>query len=347
MKKVGILTIFNEYNFGNRLQNYAVQEILRKQGIDVETIKYIGIYDRKPEQDTKQARERLERFKEFNNQHMKFADEILYKEYEAPQKLMQDYDYIIIGSDQIWNFTFDKIFCDKVFGSFVPKTKRISFSASFGVNYVPKEGTETYNICKKYLQEVNTISVREHAGVDIIKELTGREDVELLIDPTMMLGKDEWEKIMKKPQELKTDKFILKSFLGSTHSRCYEQLQKIAEENGCEIIDISNKNSPFYNVGPAEFLYLEKNAFFIATDSFHSCVFAMLFSSPFIVVERDDEEESMHSRIETLLGRFNMENRIYNGEITKEMQVIDNQHIFPILEQEKDKVIQFLEKALL
>lgn len=346
MKKVGILTLFGEFNFGNRLQNYAVQEVLKKQGLEVETIKYIGLSAKMADTDTKQAIERLEKFKEFN-QYIKFADEILYVENKAPQQLIDNYDYIVIGSDQIWNFTYEKIFCDKIFGSFVQKDKRISFSASFGVNYTPKKETKTYEICKKYLQEMKAISVREHAGVDIVKELTGRNDVELLIDPTMMLDKADWEKVMKRPKKLTKDKFILKSFLGNTHEGCYEQLKKIAEEQECEIIDISNPNSPFYNVGPAEFLYLEKNAYLIATDSFHSCVFAMLFSTPFIVVERDDEEESMHSRIETLLSKFQLENRIYNGEINMERLQEDYQHIFPILEKERNKVIQFLDKALL
>ena len=163
----------------------------------------------------------------------------------------------------------------------------------------------------------------------------------------MMLDKADWEKIMKRPKDLTKDKFILKSFLGNTHDGCYEQLQRIAEEQGCDIIDISNPNSPFYNVGPAEFLYLEKNAYLIATDSFHSCVFGMLFSTPFIVIERDDEEESMHSRIETLLGKFQLHNRIYNGRIDMEKLQEDNQHIFPILEEERKKVVQFLDKTLL
>ena len=40
MKNVGIVTLFGEYNFGNRLQNYAVQQVLEKNGLNVETIKY-------------------------------------------------------------------------------------------------------------------------------------------------------------------------------------------------------------------------------------------------------------------------------------------------------------------
>ena len=35
MKKAGIITLFGEYNFGNRLQNYAVQEVLKRFDLDV------------------------------------------------------------------------------------------------------------------------------------------------------------------------------------------------------------------------------------------------------------------------------------------------------------------------
>lgn len=347
MKKAGILTLFGEFNFGNRLQNYAVQEVLKKQGLEIETIKYIGLEDDIPITNTKQGKERLERFKEFNK-HIKFAEQVLYKEYEAPKELKDNYDHLIIGSDQIWNFTFDKIFSDKALGAFVQKDKKISFSASFGVNYAPKKGTQLYEVCKKYLQEIKSISVREDAGKEIIRELTGREDVQVLIDPTMMLEKDEWEKVMKKPKDLKTDKFILKSFLGNIDDIFYKQLMEVAAEHRCEIIDISDKNSPFFNIGPAEFLYLEKNAFLVATDSFHSCIFAMLFSTPFIVAERNSGVlESMHSRIETLLHKFEMENRIFENEITDKMLNNDYSHILPILEKERIKVKEFLEKALL
>lgn len=131
MKRAGIVTLFGEYNFGNRLQNYAVQEILKKRGFNAETIKYIGINDDVvPVIETEKDESRFKKFKKFN-ENIEFADEILYKEYEAPRKFSEYFDYIVMGSDQIWNFTFDKIFSDKALGAFVPKEKRVSLSASF------------------------------------------------------------------------------------------------------------------------------------------------------------------------------------------------------------------------
>ena len=346
MKKAGIVTLFGEYNFGNRLQNYAVQEVLKRYGLEVETLKYIGLNDDVPVIKNEKDKKRLENFKKFN-ELIKFSKEILYKECEVAEEIEENYDFIIIGSDQIWNFTFDKIFSDKAVGAFAPKHKRISFSASFGVNYIPQEESEIYEIFQKNLPEMKAISVREHAGKEIIEKITGRKDVEVLIDPTMMLEKREWEKVMKKPENLKTDKFIVKSFLGNTSEKIWEELKRIARENECEIIDISDKQSPYYDVGPAEFLYLEKNAKLVATDSFHSCVFSILFSTPFVVFERKDNElESMHSRIETLLNKFKMENRIFKEEITKEILDRDYSKAYKILEKERKKVEAFLEKAL-
>lgn len=347
MKRAGIVTLFGEYNFGNRLQNYAVQQILKKHGLDVETIKYIGLEDDVPVIKNERDENRLERFKKFND-HIKFANEIMYKEYEAPKIFCEYYDYIVMGSDQIWNFTFDKIFSDKALGAFVPENKRVSFSASFGVDYAPKKDSDLYNICKDNLQNMKAVSVREFAGRDIVKELTGRDDITVLIDPTMMLENREWELVMKKPEKLKTDRFILKSFLGDVSDKTWSELRRIARENDCEIIDISDKNSPYYDMGPAEFLYLEKNAFLVATDSFHSCVFSILFSTPFVVFKRDDKElESMYSRIETLLEKFEIQNRIFSNEITEDILGTDYSNAHEILKKERVKVEQFINTAFI
>lgn len=346
MRRAGIVTLFGEYNFGNRLQNYAVQEILKRNGLNVETIKYVGLDDDVPMMRNERDISRLEKFKDFN-EHIKFAEKTMYKEFDAPDNFEKDYDYIVMGSDQIWNFTFDKIFSDKAMGSFVPKHKKISFSASFGVNHIPKENTKEYQICKTCLKDIKAISVREVAGKEMIKKMTNRDDVEVLIDPTMMLSNEEWEAVMKKPENLKTDRFIVKSFLGNVSDKAWKELTRVAKENNCEIIDISDKNSPFYNVGPAEFLYLEKNAFLVATDSFHSCVFSILFSTPFIVFKREDNVlESMHSRIETLLDTFEMQNRIFDQEITEKILCNDYSNAHSVLETERVKVRNFLEKSL-
>ena len=103
-----------------------------------------------------------------------------------------------------------------------------------------------------------------------------------------------------------------------------------------------------YISGPSEFLYLEKNALLVATDSFHACVFSIIFSTPFIVFKRDDNKlESMHSRIETLLKTFKMENRIFNGTIGKEILNSDYEEAHKTLEKERIRANEFLKKSLI
>lgn len=345
MKKAGIITLFGEYNYGNRLQNYATQEVLKKFGLNVETIKYMLSNYKEPDTTSRIEQNRLAKFKEFNK-NIKFADQILYMDIDAPKGLGDKFDYIAIGSDQIWNYSFPRSFSHRAFGSFAPKEKRFSIAASFGVDYFPEKNSEIYNICQKYLKELKAISVREDAGKIIGEKLTNRKDIEVLIDPTMMLTKEEWEKIMKKPENLKTDKFIVKNFLGNISEIREEELIRFAKENECEIIDISDKNSPFFDIGPAEFLYLEKNAILVATDSFHACVFSILFSTPFLVFERQDKLASMYSRIETLVNKFEIGNRVFNGKIENEILNCDYTRAYTILEEERKKANGFLEKAL-
>lgn len=77
--------------------------------------------------------------------------------------------------------------------------KKIAFSASFGISKLPEEKKADF---KKYLSEFKSISVREDAGKKIIEDLTGRKDIEVLIDPTMLLKSDEWDKVNSRPKQL-------------------------------------------------------------------------------------------------------------------------------------------------
>ena len=200
-------------------------------------------------------------------------------------------------------------------------------------------------IYEKGLNNFSYISVREDKGKEIAEKMTGRNDIEILIDPTMLLSKEEWMKIESKPKQLKNKKYILNYFLGKVSNERKKEIKRIAKENECEIINILDKKDPFYVSGPSEFLYLERNAFLICTDSFHSCVFAILFNVPFVVFDREDNIVNMNSRLETLLKKFELENRKYTEKIIeKSKNNYDNNKV--ILEKERKKTFKFLNEAL-
>lgn len=364
MNKVAIVTLVNN-NYGNRLQNYAVQCNLEKNGIEVCTIpnnkflnsnkysfinnfEYLmsmiknellknGVYRLKCGFFTNK---KVKKFLKFNK-NIKFSR----KKFSFFR--LMNYDFYIVGSDQVWNpyFGLDDF---GLLDYIDDNNKKIAFSASIGVNSIPDNLKEKYARC---INKFKCISLREDRGKEIIEELTGRKDVEVLIDPTMLLTSEEWDKVSNRPKQLdkiKEEKYILNYFLGELSDFRKKEIERIAKENNCHIINILDKKDPFYVSGPSEFLYLEKHAFLICTDSFHSSVFAILYNRPFIIFDREQKGvENMNSRIDTLINKFKLKNRKYNGEcITKENLEHDYTEAYKILEKEREKSKEFLEKAL-
>ena len=353
--KIGIITINDNNNYGNRLQNYAVQETIRKMGkYDVITLKNsprfnnrCGIINffkkiiahlysniRKWIKDNKNRRKC---FKDFNKK-IRFSKRIK----TIYSKLDNEYDFIVAGSDQIWKPTYGRMSQMDLL-AFATPYKRLSFSASFGVESL---SASEKILAKKELEKFNAISVREEAGKKIVDDLDIGKKVEVLIDPTMMLDSCEWEKVMKKPAKLESKRYVLTYFLGNMSEEKENEIKRFAKKHDCDIINLLNKDDIFYETGPSEFLYLEKNAFLICTDSFHSCVFSILFDRPFVVFEREGNIVNMNSRIDTLLSKFELESKRYNGSISDEYLSCDYIHVKEILKKEKEKTECFLRRAL-
>ncbi len=346
MRNISIITLTGNSNYGNRLQNYALAVKVSKYNYNVESI-WIDkgkIYRKIKNIIIILLSNFIKRYARRKN-FICFTDKYIRTNYVSDiNKIKNEYSYFITGSDQVWNYKFNGSNY-LYFLRFSEYNKNISYSASFGVSTIPEE---LRNEFKDGLNNIRYISVREDRGKEIINELTGRNDIEVLIDPTMLLKGEEWDKVSIKPKMLKNDKFILNYFLGNLSESRKKAIEEIAQENNCEIINLFDKDSPYYVCGPSEFLYLEKNAFLICTDSFHSSVFAILYDRPFVVFDREEEGmNDMGSRLDTLLNKFELKNRKYNGKnITKENLNHDYTEAYRILEKERKKSDKFLRKAL-
>lgn len=351
--KIAIITKVDNNNYGNRLQNYACQQIFKRITPYVDTInnvaqlnngtdnKLINLLKRVKYTMIPALRivvnKRYRRFIQFNKKiHITRK---IYDDKHLPKA--NQYDYVFIGSDQVWNPNFDVP--ELYFATFCDKSKRNSFSASFGINSINEDVKGWY--CDK-INELNHISVREEQGKKIIKDLTGREDVEVLVDPTMLLNDEEWTKLALKPKKFKSSKYILTYFLGELSENRRKEINRIAKENNCDIIDIISNKSEFYDIGPSEFLYLEKNAFLICTDSFHSSIFAILFNNPLVVFDREDSNQKMNSRLETLLKTFKLENRWFDKKIKENQLTANYEQAYEILEVERKKSLDFINNSM-
>lgn len=347
-KCVGIVTIIDKNNYGNRLQNYAVQTIVRKMGYDVWTLlndpfsnikklyflRYIkhclgGI-------NKKEKTEREKRFDYFE----KYID--YYKKKVTPFWKSSVFDYYIVGSDQVWNPRIARL-RDVDLLSFAKPDQRISYAASFGV--CEKDIKEDKHVGEE-LRRFKAISVREEAGKNIVYSLTGRSDVEILIDPTMMLSQNEWSVLANKPDKLQEGKYILLYFLGGISEKNYKEINEFAKKHDCYIINLMDRNGDYYQTGPGEFLYLEKHAYLICTDSFHASVFAIIFNRPFLVYDRENVLGDMNSRIDNLLDLFSLNDHRYQNSISDKILLHDYAYVREVLDVEQKKVYRFLEKAM-
>lgn len=350
--KIGIITITIGENIGNKLQNYALQQTILKYADECETIKY---NDYKKKNLIKDILKKTLFYKKFKNQIIRttnfkhFLKNIRYTDFtisneNIPLEKLKYYDYFVAGSDQIWNLHYkenSKVF----FLGFCEKNKKIAYAPSFGSSIIPSNVPDEII---DWIKNIKCLSVREDDGKDIIKKLTGRDDTEVLVDPTLLLNQEEWNKLIKKPKWHKEKKYILNYFLGELSIDRKKEIERVAKENNCEVINILDKNDPYYGCGPSEFLYLEKNAFLICTDSFHSSVFGFIFDRPFIIFEREEASiVSMNSRLNNLINKFELKNRKYNEKNISVKNIEHNyKKSYAILKKEQEKSEEYIKRAL-
>lgn len=369
MKKIAIITLNGYSNYGNRLQNYAMQEVLKSLNFNVETIindrtissnisfkekvnnfKKNSIEEIFTKTNNKILRKirksnidkRTEVFKTFTLDYINETSYIISKD-NIPEKLNEKYDYFITGSDQVWN-PLNLHGSSVHFLTFAEKKKRISYAPSFGVSQIETQYVKKY---KKWISGIHRLSVREDDGAKIIKDLTGRE-ADILVDPTLLINKHDWLAISKEADNKPKGEYLLTYFLGGIPKEYEKQINDIIKENDLEVINLGDiKEKKTYETGPSEFIDYVNSCNIFCTDSFHGVVFAILLEKPFIVYKRIGTPISMYSRIDTLLEKFRLSYRKSECiEDNKEIFEIDYSHIPSIVELEYEKSMKFLKEAL-
>ena len=338
MKKVGLITIYHVPNFGSVLQTYATQMLLEKLGCECDIInyKYPNEYHHslgRPKQSLKSKVARLlglsashrkaNKLESFKKKHFKFTK--LYSHLnELKNANWENYDLFVVGSDQVWKSKYT--LGDTAFLlSFVPESKkRISIASSFATNSIPTEYRETY---RKHLEKFNAISVRESNGIGIIKnELNLQCAAEVVLDPTLLLNKEEWLNIVPRSNFKKKKKYILLYMLTYAfeprpyifdvikHLLSQDAYEVIALEGytpaekaqGIEMIDKSDSSI-------SEFIDLFANADIVVTSSFHGTAFAVNFGIPLISIVPDGNNDDRQS---SLLKSVGLDCCIANSNVT-------------------------------
>lgn len=360
VKRAAVFTLYGEGNYGNKLQNYAVQVYLNKLGYEAVTQAPLKDHNMK----TLLKRTvigllvnvlpfalvqrlfapklpywvRNVRFRHFTKEYIptQTADVTSPKKLQA---LAEAYDVFVTGSDQVWNpfFLENETDYNCMFLRFAPQKKRVCFSPSIGVSVIPQAWQEKF---RQGFNGFEKLCVREQRAADMIEELTGRR-ADVLADPTLLLSAAEWE-VIEKPIKQLQKPYVLQYFLGHQSDEMQKTMQTFWKDDA-EAIDLMNPQSPYYYLcGPSEFVYLIRHAEMVCTDSFHACVFSILFHKPFIVFARRDENADMSARIVMLLKLFGAD---VNAIGTKAIQISEEQ-VETVLARERQKVRDFLSASL-
>ena len=201
---------------------------------------------------------------------------------------------------------------------------------------LPEELWEEY---REGIEGFTELSCREKAGVDLIENLTGRK-AEWIIDPTLALKRVDWECIMKKPRKM-PKKYLLWAILGTAGNEAKEDVYRLAREQGLEVIEVfGNKIA----MGPEQLLYWLAEASLVVTDSFHFTAFSINFNTPFLVLRRQGNryEETMFSRLQSLLEMFHLEERVWKPNIQKEVLECDFTRANECLAIEREKFYEYI-----
>lgn len=349
MPKVGIITLYEVDNYGNRLQNYAIVKLLSKMDVDSVTIsisRRLGIaHLRDIAADTRESIKRMMRGERKRTRRFKSFCHFYTPSVRLVSNALGKYslDAFIIGSDQVWNPSWGIGAREDgmQFAADVPGNRKIALSPSFGIDSIPESWTERFAV---WLSSFDRLSVRESVGVDIIRKLTGKS-AELLLDPTMALMPDEWLHISSN-DEVPHRPYLLTYYLGDNQPVLRDCVNQYSANKALSVIDVMDKRSPVHQAGPAEFISLIANADYFVTDSFHGCVFSILFHRPFAVaLRRQDGQVNMFSRIETLLNTFGLEGRVWT-EGPLPTAEINWDGVDAILREERIHFLSFLSSEL-
>lgn len=297
---------------------------------------------------------RAEKFDSFSKAKFRLS-RIYHSKAELGDACPENYSAVVVGSDQLW--LPGNIAADYYTLNFVPKTvNTIAYATSFGQSSLPKDSAEK---ASAFLKKIRHIGVREESGQKLVKQLTGRS-VPVVCDPTLLFTGDEWMSIQVNEPIVK-GRYILCYFLGNNPPH-REFAKRLKAETGCKIIALTHldeyvksdegyADSTPYDIDPADFLNLVRNAEYVCTDSFHCSVFSILYRRCFFSFRRYTRKtrQSTNSRLDTLFNSLGISGRIMNGDedIKKCVDLpIDYDEVYKNLTVIREKSYDYLREAL-
>lgn len=357
--RIGIITFHRAHNYGAVLQCYALCHVLKELGHKVEVVDYYPTYLRNqynllpsikigvvlwlkylmkllPVLNVKVKRMRL--FNSFINS-LPLSD----YQYNENTHVIQGYDVLVFGSDQIWNPLLSHG-VDKIFSGFFRhgKTKFVSYAASTN----PKMYTDEYKTYfEQILQSFDHVSVRENSFANYLNNLKSNSAVTVL-DPVLLLSKDDWSAITINPVE----KEYLLIYTVPQSSLVRKHAEFIAKLKGLQIIELTSaakniKGDDYRQIiGPRQFLGYFLNASYIVTTSFHGTAFSIKFEKQFSNIRLGTSVDDRACSLLELMGLIN--HAISNVNLYEEPELINYSDVTVKLNHYREKSLSYIKESL-
>jgi len=365
--KTGLVTFYHIHHYGAFLQACATQRAVEGLGSECEILNYYvnqnnalfkrptGLLSAASDAHTAlhygPLKTRYERFEAFARANLHITSH----RWESIGELRRSCppcDVYLAGSDQIWN---PRIFpdgkFDPVFFCGFTQGRKIAYAPSFGIPHIPDsmEGE-----LREYLGGFSHLSVREKQGQKIVREVSGRE-VPVVLDPTLLLRREEWSGLAAAPAPSLERGYIL-AYCISAPGALSPYIAQLAAETGLPVVQLCGIRQKVHksahcilDAGPAEFLGLFRDASYVCTNSFHGTVFSVLFEKPFFTsVAPSEMAAPEQSRTYSLLSTLGLTERIIGkGDTAQLKDGIDWLKVEQSLTTERERSLDYLRDALL
>ena len=344
-KKIALIPLlYNEYNYGGILQFYALQKKINDLGYTVNILRVSDdSFIFKPKKTIKsrilfvfkpyfwlKRRQKKRKINRLLANRFKAADMFKKQYYNLTvvyrKNKLIDYYAFVCGSDQIWNPNHPR---KRAFLDFVPlPSKKIIYAASLGTDKLEKWQEPFY---EKYINRIQFVSVRELSAKKILDSFLNRDDIKVVADPTLLLSADEWLSISEK--RVFESPYVFVYLLGNVSLNQIELINEFASRKGLKIVripyasgetstDLMFGDEQFINASPQEFLSLIKYSSYVISDSFHACVFSIIFHKEFYVFKRNGSDVMM-DRIVTLFNFFGISSNRIVASLIPDLPFID------------------------
>ena len=240
----------------------------------------------------------------------------------------------IVGSDQVFRPEYYWLYRDSFsLGFLKDNVIKLSYAASFGG---AKYSGYKEEVHAKNFKKFKAISVREKSGIKVCKETFG-VDAAWVLDPTMMLEIDEYKKLFK---DIKTSNSKGRIFAYVLDKNLEKQtlINNFAKDKNLEIYEINDGNSSSDIISIQEWLKSIYEADTIITDSFHGCVFSILFNKPFYAFIN---KERGADRFYSLFEMFDLFDRIIDCNNFSQKN-INYKKVNEIIKEQKELSKKFL-----